>query len=299
MHVGRIRGLREDADAYILLRQGDGIDVVGHFTDDIRFPSDPVKPLDDGLNAGAPPRNDQRIIGQLRQRHFVPLQLCQRMLPRDDGNPRLLADDNAVEMLMIVGVGNDGKVREPPCQMLQHIVGAAVPHLVLNHGIFLAEARNEARGDVRRPSFHHAEGNGSGKAVFHMCQIRPGLVRQRQHLIGPMQQKAPRLRQLQMPFAADEQLYPQVLLQRFDLVGERRLAHVQLLRRPCEIQLLCHDGKIFQRTEIHALFPFHVSEFSPRTYPNPHDGLRTWGLHHEPTACRMRWAMTCMPALLG
>ena len=83
----------------------------------------------------------------------------------------------------------------------------------------------------------------SGNAV----QIADLLLRQfgeLQQLTGAAGKDRPRFRQGQMPFPADEQRRAELGLQTFHLGGKRRLAHVQLFRRPGDVQLLGNGDKI-------------------------------------------------------
>ena len=178
MHVRRIRRLRENTDAHVLLRQCHRVDVIGHLADDIRLPADAVEPFHNGLNARAPARNDQRIIRQVIQRHIIPLFLCKRVVLGNQRNPRLLPDYDAAEVLIIEGICNDRQIRESSCQVLENVIGAPVPHLVFHHGILLAKARNKPRRDIGSPPLYHTEGYGAGQTALHMRKVRPCLIRQ-------------------------------------------------------------------------------------------------------------------------
>ena len=50
MYIRRIRRLRENTDAHILLSQCNRIDVIRHLADDVRFLSDTLKPLHNGFH---------------------------------------------------------------------------------------------------------------------------------------------------------------------------------------------------------------------------------------------------------
>ena len=62
-----------------------------------------------------------------------------------------------------------------------------------------------------------------------------------------------RVRDRQMSLAPDEKLHAQLLLQALDLRRERRLAHVQPLGRPGDVQFLRHNDEIVQRAQIHFI----------------------------------------------
>ena len=175
------------------------------------------------------------------------------MVFRDNRDPGLLPDHNAVQMLVVEGIGDDREVRKSPREMLQNIVRASVPHLIPHHRKFFGKSRDPSRGDIRCPAFHHSERNGSRKTVLHVREIAPCLVRKREHLIRPVQKKASGLGQLQVALPADEQLNAQIFLEAFDLIRKRRLTHIQLLGGSREIQFLRDNGKILKCSEIHTL----------------------------------------------
>ena len=79
-----------------------------------------------------------------------------------------------------------------------------------------------------------------------MCEVRSRFVCQRQHLVGPVKEKTPRFCQLKMALSAYKQLHAKIILQRLDLIGQRRLTHIQLLCSSREIQFLCYHREIFQ-----------------------------------------------------
>ena len=70
--------------------------------------------------------------------------------------------------------------------------------------------------------------------------------------------KHARIRQLQV-LAADEKLRPQLLLQRRHLTGQRRLRHMQQLRRSGNILLPDHRQEMIQYLDIHTIPPYLIS----------------------------------------
>ena len=64
-----------------------------------------------------------------------------------------------------------------------------------------------------------------------------------------------------MALSPDEQDGVQLLLKGSDLVAQRRLADVELLSRPCDVELLCDGDKVFQYPEFHdALLFYHMKK---------------------------------------
>ena len=173
------------------------------------------------------------------------------MAHRDERYPGLPSHGETLQMLRVIGGGNHRDVHQPPVEPLQHIVAAAVPEAVLHQGKLLPEAGNPAGYQEGSPPLHHADADGAGQPVLHFPQLLPGLIRQLQHLVGPAQQQAAGLGQLQVPLAPDKQRHPQLFFQGLDLVAQRGLAHVQLFGGPCDVQLLSHHHKVLQTPQIH------------------------------------------------
>ena len=174
------------------------------------------------------------------------------MAHRDESHPGLTPHGKAFQMLRVIGGGDHRDVHQPPVEPLQHIVAAAVPEAVLHQGELLPEAGDPAGHQEGGPALHHADADGARQPILHFPQLLPGLIRQLQHLVGPAQQQAAGLGQLQVPLAPDEQRHPQILFQGLDLVAQRGLAHVQLFGGPGDVQLLGHNHKVLQTPQIHV-----------------------------------------------
>ena len=99
-------------------------------------------------------------------------------------------------------------------------------------------------GQEGGPALHHAQIDGARHPLPQAGKLLPGLVGQLLHLDRPAQQEGPLLGELQVPLAPDKKLNAQLLLQGLDLVAQGRLAHVQLFRRPGDVQLPGHDSKV-------------------------------------------------------
>ena len=244
MGVGRIGGLRENGDAHILLHQCHRVHIVGHLAQDIRFRSDSVKPLADGLHTGFPPGDDQRLIRQLCQRNLHSRQIGQGVFPGNNRHPRLPAHHKSVQMLHVIGCGNHRQVHQSPVELVQHVVAAAVPQLIANQRVFASKPGNPPGRQIGCPPFHNAEADGAGQLFPQIQQVPPGFFPKLQHLHGPLVQQISRLCQCQPPLSPDEQLHPQLFFQKFNLVAQGRLAHLQLFRRPGEVQFLGHHYKV-------------------------------------------------------
>ena len=161
-------------------------------------------------------------------------------------------------MLRVIGGGDHRQVGQPPAQPVQHIVAAAVPQAVAHPGELLPEPGDPPGAQIGGPALHRSQTQRARDAVLHGGQLLPGLVLQVQQLGRPLKEKAALLRQGQPPLAPDKQRHPQLLLQRPDLVAQGRLAHIQPLRRPGDIQLLCHSQKVTQLPQFH---PPHLLGF--------------------------------------
>ena len=77
--------------------------------------------------------------------------------------------------------------------------------------------------------------------IPHLGQV---LAVQVQNLGGGVHQQPPRVGQRQLG-GAGEQLHSQLPLQVADMVGQGLLGDVQTLRRPGDVQLLCHHEEVF------------------------------------------------------
>lgn len=255
MGVGRVGRLRKDADTHILFRQRHGIHVVGHLAQNVRLRADTCEPLADGLHPGFAAGHDQWLTHQTGERQLRPRQLRQGVLPGDDSHPGLPSHGKALQMLHVVGGGNDGQVHQSPVQLVQHVIAAAVPQLVTHQWVFLPESGDPAGRQVGGPALHHAEADGPGELAAQRGQVPPGLFRKVHHLNGPLQQQGARFRQRQPPLTPDEQLNAQLFLQSLDLVAERRLAHLQLFRGSGKVELLRHGNEILECAEVHRCIP--------------------------------------------
>ena len=260
--VGGVGGLGEDADAHPLLGQGHRIHVVGHLAENVGLRADLPEPLPDGLDPGLPGGDDQGLAHQLGQGDLVPGELGQGVLFRDDGHPGLPAHGEALQMLGVVGGGDDRQVGQTLVQAVQHVVAAAVPQAVPHQGKFLTESGDPPGGEVGGPALHQPQKDGARHAALHSGQHLAGLVLQVQQLDGPAQEQAALVGEGQAPFAPDKELDAQFLLQAPDLVAQGRLAHVQLFRGPGDVQLLGHRDKVAEGAQFHSKSPqnYHIKK---------------------------------------
>ena len=166
------------------------------------------------------------------------------MILRHDGGPGFAADGDAFIALMVVGPRNHGDVDQSAFQLGQDLVAAAVSQLIMHLGVLSGKIGDPLSGVIRSVSFHHADTDLAGQRAAERLQIEPGFVGETQDLARPAQQQFAGLRQREAALAADEKLRPEVLLQLPDAVAERRLAHLQLLCSPREIQFFRNGDKI-------------------------------------------------------
>jgi hypothetical protein len=66
-----------------------------------------------------------------------------------------------------------------------------------------------------------------------------------------IQKSAPRVRQLDVPLIAIEELGADVSLERVDLLRQRRLRHVQPSSSPPEMKLFGYSDEVSKLTELH------------------------------------------------
>ena len=109
----------------------------------------------------------------------------------------------------------------------------------------LAEAGDPAGKQIGSSAFHEADVQISGEALRGL-HLLPGLFRELQDLARPAIKKPSCLGDRQTPLSADKERDPQFLLQALDLIGQRRLTHLQALSCACDIQFLRHNDEIVQ-----------------------------------------------------
>ena len=130
-------------------------------------------------------------------------------------------------------------------------------HLHADAGKALAE-----RLDEPRERLEHGDGPGEGDPD--LAGLAPGrapdlvarVVELREDRAGLLQEEAPRLREPDAPPVPFEQRRAQLVLDRLDLLAERRLAHVQAARGPAEVELLGDGDEVAQLADVHAYREF-------------------------------------------
>ena len=70
--------------------------------------------------------------------------------------------------------------------------------------------------------------------------------------------------QLDLALVAQQQRRADLLLELADLLAQRRLGHVQPLRRAAEVQLFRDDDEVAQMAELHAVMMVTIDEFHAR-----------------------------------
>lgn len=120
-----------------------------------------------------------------------------------------------------------------------------------------AEFTDELRKNLRRHEPAGSDRNDAGQ-FFPCLEFHADLVDDLRHFLRASAKKHARIRQLQV-LAADEKLRPQLLLQRRHLTGQRRLRHMQPLRRSGNILLPDHRQEMIQYLDIHTIPPYLIS----------------------------------------
>ena len=200
--------------------------------------------------------HDQRIPCQLLQRKRLPRLSRQGMVLRENGAPGLIAYGNAFQVFAVIGCGNNAQLIVATEDMVADVIAAAVGNFKTHQGIFLPESCQPPSGEKGGKPRHAAQAQCAAETHGKGGHFLPGSLRQIQQLLRPPVEKQPRLGQLKASSAPDEELSAQLLLQIPNLVAQRRLAHIQPLGRPGEIQLLRYNGKIIQAAKIHGVSSF-------------------------------------------
>ena len=246
----------KDSDAQVGVGNGKHIHKIGMFTDDVRLRPGQTEPAADLVNPGAAVGHDQRLSRQRSQGQRFLRADRQRMPIGQNGAPRLVAYYNALQMLAVVGGGDDAQFDEAPLDLLDDVVAATVDNLKAHQRVFLPEAGQPAGSQKGCPAGDAAKTQGAGQAHCQRADFLPGPLRQIQQLLCPAVKELSRLRQLQAPAAPDKQGSAQLLFQCPDLVAQGRLAHVQPLSRPGKIQFLGNHREVIQTAKIHAASSF-------------------------------------------
>jgi len=92
-------------------------------------------------------------------------------------------------------------------------------------------------------------------AALDAPRLAGGVLDGLEDLARPHEERGARRGQLDLALVAREQLRADLLLELADLLAERRLGHVQPLRRAAEVQLLGDGHEVAKVSEFHVLGP--------------------------------------------
>ena len=224
--------------------------MTGKFPGDHRLHPDLAEPGPDALNAGAAARDEERLPGQFFQGKEISLPLCQRVTGRHKRGPRFSGNGDPVKQFRVIGRGDQGQVRQTVIEAVQYIVSAAVPETEGDLGKLETEAGDPAGQEIGSTALDQADVQFAGKP-FERTDLFPGLLRELQELLGPAVEYGPGIGQGQVPLASNKEECAQLFFQRFHLVGEGRLAHVELFRRTGDVQFFRHRDEVSESTQIH------------------------------------------------
>jgi len=116
----------------------------------------------------------------------------------------------------------------------------------------LAEGGEDRRQEFQRGRAGDADDQVAGLSLPGAPRRRPRPLDLLQNLSGLPQQGLAGRGQLDRASAAIEQGHAQFVLQRLDLLGERRLGHVQRLGRPAEMPVFREDDEVAEMPEVHS-----------------------------------------------
>ena len=133
---------------------------------------------------------------------------------------------------------------------VQHIVSAAVPETEGDLGELKTEAGNPAGQQIGRAAFDQTDVQFASEA-FERADLLLGLLRELQKLLGPAVEYSSGVSQGQVALAPNEEQRAELFFQRFHLIGEGRLTHVELFRRTGDVQFFRHGDEVSERTQVH------------------------------------------------
>ena len=111
--------------------------------------------------------------------------------------------------------------------------------------------RASARQQAVRRRADAADRQPADQALLDPLRLVPGLVDGGEDLAGPVEVRRPGIGQVDPPGGTAQQRHPQLGLELTDLLGQRRLGHVQPLGGPAEVPLLGDGDEVAQVTEFH------------------------------------------------
>ena len=193
-------------------------------------------------------RGHPGVVAQLSPARSAPRPA--RRWPRDRGEHRLPASSSRRAVVMRGGAAASWKASATSSRPGAHAFGEAGQRALLHRHLESGHARAGRRSPPGpRPA------SALGKAPTRSCAARR---RQRGHLdpsepeargdrVGVLEQQPAGVRGQRAAAAADEQLRPELALERRDLLGDRRLAERQCLRRAGERAVWATARKVSSR----------------------------------------------------
>ena len=111
-----------------------------------------------------------------------------------------------------------------------------------------------------------ADGEAPDLAALHAPRLARGVLDRGEDLARADEERRPGGGQLDLALVAQQQRRADLLLELADLLAQRRLGHVQALRRAAEVQLLGDGDEVAQVSELHgsSVMMVAIDEFHAR-----------------------------------
>ena len=139
-------------------------------------------------------------------------------------------------------------------QRRRQLIGRVLVHHDLHRGKFHGKRAQPLRQDIGRHRRQHPERHLPPDQPAHFAHAVAGQLHFREHPFRVRPQQVPRRRERHLALRAREEFFAQFVLQFDDLLAQRGLGHVALLRRPAEIFRAGHREKVAQLMELHSFF---------------------------------------------
>ena len=204
---------------------------------------------------------DEGLLGEFLQRHrSVPPR--QAMVAMDHEHHRLAHHLEQREAGRDVGAGRVAQIGH-----LQP-AGRHLPHCGVDGEFLQYQSNARMPGAIGEDGCRHRLGEqGGGKQPDHHLPDLPAM-RARGHQPRALglgdggarlgQEKAAGFGQRHGTAGAVEQAHLQLLLQRADLLAERRLGHAEAFRGAAEVQFLGHGDEVAEVTQFHAIDTYGI-----------------------------------------
>ncbi len=191
---------------------------------------------------------DQRLPGEVGG--LDPLAPGERVVG-GHGQQRLVAEQRPVDQpLDLAGVGGDDQIHVAAGEGGQRLDAEAHREIHLHVGPVDAVGVHGRDEPLEAAVALDGDVQPAGLTAGHPRDLSLGHLHRRQHPIGQPQQALARLGEAQWPTLALEQPHPEGFLEILDLVRERRLRQMQVVRRASEATRIAQDGEGVEVAEL-------------------------------------------------